>query len=191
MPRRKGPSFDRAQVVAAAISCLEEGTDTLSLASVARRMGIKPPSLYNHVRNIDDLNFAVMVEGNRQLATALEDAIRDVYVPREVLLGLALAIRSWVLENTAIYAVMSRARPNHDDPEFAVVAHRVLDLFRRPLGQLGIEGDDATHAIRGLRAAMHGFVLLEAAGQFQLDLSTEASYRWLIETTLRGLPSPD
>jgi AcrR family transcriptional regulator len=189
MARRKGASFDRGHVVAAAIACLEaDGPDALSLSAVARRMGIKPPSLYNHVRNADDLAWALTIEGNRQLTDALEAAINDIFAPHDVLFALALATRTWAQQNPALYTVMTRTKPQNDHPEYRPVLVRALRLFQRPLGLLGVRGDEAIHTIRGLRAAMHGFVTLENVGQFQMGQDTEASYRWLIEATLRGLP---
>ena len=37
------------------------------------------------------------------------------------------------------------------------------------------------HAIRGLRALMHGFVSLEAAGGFAMPLDLDESYHRLVE----------
>jgi hypothetical protein len=51
----------------------------------------------------------------------------------------------------------------------------------------GIEGEDALHATRMIRAALHGFVLLEAVGGFALDLSVDESFTRLIATLDRGL----
>ena len=41
-------------------------------------------------------------------------------------------------------------------------------------------GDDMIHAIRGLRALMHGFVSLEAAGGFAMPQDLDESYRRLV-----------
>ena len=49
---------------------------------------------------------------------------------------------------------------------------------------------EAIHAVRGLRAAMHGFVMLETTGQFQLAEDSADSYRWLVDTVIRGLEAP-
>ena len=188
MSRRKGPSLDRQQVVAAAIACVEaDGAEGLAITPVARRLGIKPPSLYNHVQGANDLVNAVVIEANRQMAAALRAGIQDIYEPREVLAALAQSLRKWVLANPGLYQIMSQTPPQNDHPELGPIIVDLLDLFRRPLGQLGITGDEAIHTIRALRAAIHGFVLLETSGQFGLGQSIDESYAWLVATTLRGL----
>ncbi len=48
---------------------------------------------------------------------------------------------------------------------------------RRCCAGYGLTGDDAIHAIRGLRALMHGFVSLEAAGGFAMPQDLDESYR--------------
>ena len=51
----------------------------------------------------------------------------------------------------------------------------------------GLEGDDAIHAVRLIRSALHGFVSLESVGGFALPLELEQTYKRLIEMVDRGL----
>lgn len=188
MGRRKGPSLTRDDVVEAALALVQdEGAEALGISRVASELGIKPPSVYNHVGKGDALARAVVIEGTRRMLLVLEDAVRGVIDPRDQLRALADAIRRWVKDNGGLYTLMSRVEPDNDHPEFAPVARRLLDVFARPLGQLGVTGSDTIHAIRSLRAAMHGFVLLETSGQFQLEQDPGQSYRWLVEALLRGI----
>ncbi len=187
MGRRKGPSLTRSQVVAAGVAVVcAEGAEALGVSRIARELGIKPPSVYNYVTSGDELTRAVVIEGNRRILDAFKDAVRGVFDPNEQLRTLARTTRQWALEHSELYALMGRIEPDNDDPEFAPIFRDVLDLFARPFGQLGVPAEEHVHAIRGLRAAMHGFILLENSGQFQLTEDTEASYRWLIEAVLRG-----
>jgi len=48
-------------------------------------------------------------------------------------------------------------------------------------------GDDALHATRGLRAIIHGFVSLDAAGGFRLRLDIEESFDRLLGAFARDL----
>ena len=188
MGRRRGPALSRAQVIDAAIRCIEaEGPEALGVSRVARELDIKPPSLYNHIGKGDDLTRAVIIEGNRRLLAALQTAVAGVVSPTEQLTAIALHTRRWARENRHLYAVMSMLPPDNDHPEFVVILTALLDLFRRPLGQLGLAEDAHLHAIRGLRAAMHGFLLLENSGQFALNTASEDSYRWLVASLLRGI----
>jgi hypothetical protein len=51
----------------------------------------------------------------------------------------------------------------------------------------GLQGDEALHAIRGLRAILHGFVSLETAGGFKMALDQEESFRRLVSAYLGTL----
>ena len=192
MGRRRGPALSREQVIDAAIRCIErDGPEALGVSRVARELGIKPPSLYNHIDKGDDLARAVFVEGNRRMLEHLKDAVRGVVPPEEQLLTLALSLRRWARAHAGLYAVMSQIEPDNDHPEFRALMVDLFDLFFRPLAQLGVAEADHLHALRGLRAAMHGFVLLENSGQYALSTAPEESYRWLIAGLLRGLRSAD
>lgn len=53
-----------------------------------------------------------------------------------------------------------------------------------------LDGAQAIHAARCLRAAMHGFGVLEAAGAFQRPEGLDESYDRLIHMAISGLRSP-
>lgn len=58
-PRRKRgrPSIiDRRMIVSTALSiAAEQGASAVTMSSVARRLGVGMPALYNHIRNLDEL----------------------------------------------------------------------------------------------------------------------------------------
>ena len=51
----------------------------------------------------------------------------------------------------------------------------------------GLDGDDAIHAVRVIRAALHGFVTLETGAGFGIPLDLDESYARLVATLDRGL----
>jgi hypothetical protein len=55
-------------------------------------------------------------------------------------------------------------------------------VLRAVMDSYGISGDDAIHAIRCLRVALHGFVSLEAAGGFGLPQSVDVTFTRLIDS---------
>jgi hypothetical protein len=50
-----------------------------------------------------------------------------------------------------------------------------------------LEGDDAVHAVRAIRSALHGFVDLERSGGFAMDVSLDASFERLVRSLARSL----
>jgi hypothetical protein len=51
----------------------------------------------------------------------------------------------------------------------------------------GLEGDDAIHATRIVRAALHGFVLLEANEGFRIALDLDETFARLVAVLDQGL----
>jgi len=187
MGRRRGPALTRGQVVEAAVRIVQqEGADALGIARVAREIGIKPASMYNHVASGDALARAVILAANVSVVEAFKASVRGVNAPVAQLRALADALRTWARDNGGLYTLMSRIEPDNDDPDFIPVYADLLDLFARPFGQLGVAAEDQVHAIRGLRAALHGFILLEQQGQFQLLDDVGESYQWLVDAVIRG-----
>jgi hypothetical protein len=55
------------------------------------------------------------------------------------------------------------------------------------LAGYGIKGEDALHATRGLRAIIHGFVSLDAAGGFRLKRDLDESFNRLLAAFAQDL----
>ena len=50
-----------------------------------------------------------------------------------------------------------------------------------------LEGDDAIHAVRIVRSALHGFVSLELNGGFGLPLDLDETFARLVDVLAKGL----
>jgi hypothetical protein len=74
-----------------------------------------------------------------------------------------------------------------DDEAIAAAAWRSAEPVIAVLRGFDLRGDEAIHAERMLRAALHGFVSLELAGGFGLDTDVDTSYRWLAERLVDAL----
>ncbi len=165
----------------------QEGVDALGISSVARVLGIRPASMYNHVASGQALERAAADEGLVRLVERLKATVRGVVDPREQLRRLAHGLRAWALANVGLYQLMARVVPDYPDGIVPPTARDLLDLFDRPLGQLGIAQAQRVPAMRTIRAFIHGYVLLETSGQFQLGADVEDSFHAGVETFIRGV----
>jgi hypothetical protein len=59
--------------------------------------------------------------------------------------------------------------------------------MRAVLAGYGLEGDDAIHAARAVRAALHGFAMLESGGGFGIKLDLDESFARLVDLLDGGL----
>lgn len=161
------------------------GIDTLTLGAVAVELGVRTPSLYNHVDGLPGLRRALLLLGLAELG----EAIRDAAVGRsgdDAVIALAGAYRAFARRRPGLYAALQRA-PEPGDAEVEAAAARLLEPVFAALRGYGLEGDQAVHAARALRSAMHGFVDLERVGGFGIDLDLDESYRSTIAALAAGM----
>lgn len=162
-----------------------EGLDAVTLARVAQVLGVKPPSLYNHVAGRDGLVRGIALLALAELAVVLREAAIGRSGP-DALQATAQAYRAYVLEHPGRYAATTPA-PRPGDDEHAAAGAAVLDVLRGVLRAWSLEGDDEIHALRAFRSAVHGYATLEAAGGFGIKVDLDASFTRLIAALAQGL----
>ncbi len=194
MPRRVVPHvrLDKPTVVQAAADLLDaEGVDALTLSRLAEQLGVQTPSLYNHVDGLPGLQRELARLNARQLGERLAEAAIGQAGPDGVL-AVAQAFRAHIRAHPGLYLATVRASGNLEAPDADLQAaeRRVLDIVVAVVASLGLTGDDALHAVRGLRAVTHGFATLEIAGGFGMPLDLDESFRRLMSSLIRGLTAP-
>ena len=177
MPRA-GVTHDRVVAEAAAVAD-EVGLEHLTLAAIAQRFGVTLPSLYKHVDGLDALRRDLAVLGVRELTAALSAAAVG-RARSDALHAIANAYRDYARTHPGRSAAAVRA-PDPDDAEHVAASEAAFAVLLAVLDGYEIAGEDAIDAIRSLRAVMHGFVTLEAAGGFGLPQSVDATYTRLID----------
>jgi AcrR family transcriptional regulator len=184
MTRRAG--ITRASLVDEAVRLIDEaGFDQLALAPLARRLGVRSPSLFEHVDGTADLVRAVRLRGFQEQATLLRKAAtgrsRD-----EAVRGMARAYRNFALEHPGLYTATVRTIVG-ETPELRGAGDEALASIADVLRGYGIEGPEAVHATRYLRSVIHGFLLLETASGFGLDVDVDVSYERAIDAVVADL----
>lgn len=171
----------------------EVGYDGLTLALVAARLGVAVPSLYKHVDGLDALRRGVAIQAVAELGEALRVSLDEGFAtdPSARLRTLASAFRGYAKAHPGRYAATVRAAPP-GDAEHARASDAVLATVLEVLAEQGLTGPAAIDATRALRATLHGFVTLEAAGGFGLPREVDRSFEVAVEALERGLSTiPD
>jgi AcrR family transcriptional regulator len=196
MPR-KG-NLDKAAVLEAAVDLIEsEGVEALSLTRLAGQLGIKTPSLYNHVDGLPGLRRELALLNVRNLRERLGQAAIGKS-GAEAVRSIAQAYRAYIKEEPGLYLASLRASGNlraavdgtaQSATERALQAgeEQVVAIVLAVVASFGLTGDDAIHAVRGLRSLVHGFATLEIGGGFGMALDCDESFRRLVEVFIRGL----
>jgi len=190
MPRSR---LTTAIVVEAAVDLADsEGLSALGISSVARVLGVKPASLYEHVDGIADLldgaqSFALGVLGAR-LADALAGR-----AGRGAVRAFAEAHRACAAERPGVWSLVQRvASPaTAASPEAARVANLTLATLR----DYPIPPEQQVHAARLIGATINGFLNLARSEAFSYRPETsDASWASTVNALHRALttwPTPN
>lgn len=180
------PRLNRSKVVDAAVALVDrDGPEALTVAALADTVGVKPPSLYNHIDGLGALQAAVALRALAELGAKVERAAVGRSGPR-ALRAVALAYRDFALARPGLYALTQRS---YEDAgaDLQAAGRDVVEVLLAILEGYDLEGDDAVHAARCVRSALHGFVLLESGGGFGLALPVAESFERLLTLLDHGL----
>lgn len=183
---RARAGLSRELVVAAAAEIADrEGLDALTLASLATKLRVRPPSLFNHVAGMPELRRELRTLALRELADAL-GAMAIGKSRGAAVHALANAYRDFVRRHPGIYA-LTLAAPDRGARPAEAVAERIVAICGSVLGGYSLGKRETIHAIRAIRSLVHGFATLEAAKGFGLPVAIDASFTWMVDTLIAGL----
>lgn len=184
MSHRAG--LDSASVVEAAAKLIDEaGIDQLSLGELAKRLGVRTPSLYNHVAGLPGLRRDLSLYCLREV---LERVTRATIGKShaEAIFAFAESYRAYAKETPGRFALTQPA-PDPQDQELQAVSRQLIDISRAILAPYKLNEEDAIHAIRSLRSIVQGFSSLEITGGFAMPVDADKSFHWLINLYISGL----
>ena len=163
----------------------EVGADALTLSMLAQRLGVRQPSLYKHVGGLDALRREMAVLAKHELAGVLGAAVAG-RAREDALRALAAAYVDWARTRPGRYAAAQRA-PAPGDETDADASNAVVRVVGDALRGYDLPEDRLVDATRTLRALVHGFTALAAAGGFGLPRDLDASLAFALgclESTL-------
>jgi AcrR family transcriptional regulator len=186
MPRA---GLDKAAVVEAAAAILNaEGVGALTLNRLAQELGVKPPSLYNHIDGLAGLQRELAIMNARALGERFTRAAIGQSGPA-ALFAVARAYRAYIKESPGVYLASLRSSGAQQpvDAELSAAEEPSLRVALAVIASFGLTGAEALHAARGLRSLVHGFATLEIAGGFGLPLDLDESFERLLQMFARAL----
>jgi AcrR family transcriptional regulator len=184
MTRRAG--LDKAAVIEDAVRMIdEEGLEQLALGRLAERLGVRVPSLYNHIAGLPGLRRDLAVYCLREL---LGDLTRSVMgkARAEAIFALAHAFRDYAGRFPGRYALTLQA-PAPDDAEWQELGRQSVGVAIAVLAPYGLGEETTIHAIRSLRSIVQGFISLEIAGGFAIAIEPDVTFDWLVRLYVDGL----
>lgn len=180
--------LDQRRVVDAASEIADaQGLAAATLSAVAREVGVRTPSLYKHVDSLAALHRLLALRAIDDLTAAVTEAATG-RAAADAVRAAADAWRAYAHAHPGLYASVAQAVPTANvDAQYDAAAGRLIAVLRGVLRAWSLDDDGTIDAIRGLRAAIHGYVTLERAGGFGLKRDVDVSFRRLIDSLIAGL----
>jgi AcrR family transcriptional regulator len=170
--------LDHEAVIRQAAALVDEhGVDSLTLAALAARLGIRSQSLYAHVDGLDGLLRDLALHSVRLLGDELRASVIG-RAGREALDAIADAYWSFAQRHPGLYA--ATIRDPGDDAELTAANLHAAEALVRVLQSFGLEGAAEIHAHRAVWSGIHGFITLEHAGVMKRPASVRESYRRMV-----------
>ncbi|MHC5797080.1 TetR/AcrR family transcriptional regulator [Lacisediminihabitans sp. FW035] len=157
------PLSPRAVIADASELADLDGFDAVTLSAVARRLGVRAPSLYSHVRDLADLRDGITALALGELSDLVAVAIAG-RSGREALRGFADAHRTYATRSPGRWqSLQRRAGPAAVQ---SPAARRLVNLTDAVLIGYSLSTVDRVHATRMIGSTINGFLALERVGSF-------------------------
>jgi AcrR family transcriptional regulator len=150
-----------ALVDAAWSSIQEHGFEPLSLAALAKQLGVSQAAPYRHFSDRDDLLTQVAQRGFVMLSTAIETSVRT-HRKEAALSRFAHTYTRFAAENPEIYRLMYGSQllgSMDDDSETRVLSRYILQMLLETLAHIA-DLKQRKHKAVHIWAALHGAALL-------------------------------
>jgi AcrR family transcriptional regulator len=163
----------------------QKGIEEVTIANLAKTLKIRPPSLYNHIKGLNELRTVLAVHGLESLYENMKAAFIGE-AGGEAVQALGASYLKFARKHPGLYeaALLS---PDPNGVEVQAAGNRIVELALDSLAYLELPKENALHAVRGLRSLFHGFASLEQKGGFGLELSVDQSFSMMIESFLSGV----
>jgi len=162
----------------------DNGVESFSMHKLAEHFDVKTGSLYRYYKKTELLR-AVNAFTETKLYEAINPPLHADNSPTDTIRQVAVNYRNFGLSHPTTYGLMytntiDELRPDLEEGVQAVVPFQTL------VGNITGE-QNSLPALRGLLALMHGFVMLEIAGQLRRGGDFGEAYQYAVEAYLDGI----
>ncbi len=163
----------------------ERGIASVTIKALATELGVKSPSLYKHVENLEELMKELMRRGWEELSeealkaavgVAKEDAVR----------GIFYACRRYAKSHPGVFDAMQWYNMYYSEQDMAATEKIVSVLFQVLDGYDLVE-EKKVHIVRIFRSFLQGYLSIENHDGFGNPISVDQTFDFALEIILNGI----
>ena len=171
--RKMNMRVTKAEVIKTASDMADRnGLHNVSLKAIAENLGIRTPSLYNHIGSLDELLREIAHSGMR---TMNEKMIRAV----------AVEYLNYMIEHPGVYEIIQWASWNGTE-ETAIIFNDYLSLLKTLICSCGFNPDKTTEILSMVTGMLHGYTTLQLRYAFSNPDKVRKELSEAIDTLLLG-----
>jgi len=163
---------ERRITAAARMIAAREGWSAVTIRRLAEEIEYSQPVLYSHFENRDAIVAAVAIEGFRELATALREAVQSSTDRRAALYNVAAAYLGFTDEQPTLYEAMF-TMPTSLHFATTDTKPEMRAAFAALAAAVTPSGKDNELATETFWATLHGLAELERSGRIRRSVRDE------------------
>lgn len=184
MPQRR---LTKEKVIQVALELVDQkGFENLSIQDLARTLEIKAPSLYNHIRSLEELQHLTGEQAAQRLTTMIETEVQGKEGSQAVF-ALAKTYRQFALAHPGLYQIsVVFPRQNANLPPSTI---NMRELFAKILRTQfpSLPEENIRAAARALRSLLHGFVAMEITNGWTNIIDKDKSFEQALDFLIAGI----
>lgn len=163
----------------------EQGLNNLSLKAVAEKLNVRTPSLYNHIKSLDDLLREVAHKGmrsmNEQMAQVAIGKSGDIAMK-----SISVEYLNFIIEHPGVYETIQWATW-HGTNETAEIFENYIKILSTIILSYNFPSESTDEILNLFTGFLHGFTTLQVRYAFSDPKKVRNDLCNSIDTILLGL----
>lgn len=163
----------------------EVGIENITLKMLADDLGVKSPSLYNHIEGLEDLKNQLMIYGWKQMEQKIMQSVIGISGYDAIKAG-CYSFYEYATENPGVFNAMLWYN-KFQNSETIEATSGLFSILFKVTSSLNISDENCNHIIRTLRGFLEGFSLLVNNKAFGNPISIEESFELSLNVLIEGI----
>ena len=163
----------------------KEGLQNVSLKVIAEALEIRTPSLYNHIKNLDELLREVAHNGMRSMNSRMVKAAIG-HVGDKALKNIATEYLNYMIEHPGVYEIIQWANWNGTE-ETAAIYNEYISLLNAFIIPYNLEIESSRDVLNMITGFIHGYTTLQLRYAFSNPERVQHELYNAMDTLLLGV----
>ena len=178
--------LDKNAVISRAAQLANDvGLEKITLKALANDLNIQPPSLYSHIRGLEDLKKELMLYGWLQMEDQILEAVAGIS-GYDAIKVICRTFVKYATTNPGVFNAMLWYNKFEND-EANNATKKLFSVVFKVFSSLKISQEDSDHLMRTFRSFLEGFALLVNHKAFGNPISINESFELSLKVLMAGM----